>query len=336
MLATHHAEHIGLVFDTRGPSSAWVPREKSARGPMEWERCTGSICAMCATTSPSRPASIRVTAGHTAQKKENRWGVLGRAVLPLLVLGLMVFVAVPEKYEIWWRLAIFALCGALLGWWYWQWLVQRRRNSELQAQAETEKILSGDRLALAAELHDIVSDGLGLQHLRLTRALEEVTDPVALAALSDIRDSNKQTIAQMRTVLDRLQGRDISPPGMPDLEQIFAAAQRHGMELRGTAEVLATIQRLNPQLRKLFIATCREGLANTARHAGPTTVTFQIEEKGKGVSLELVDQGPAPDWQPIIGSGIGLDHLRQRAAECGYVVGAGPVGAGWKLCMYPE
>lgn len=291
---------------------------------------------MCATTSPSRPASICVTAGHTAQKKENRWGVLGRAVLPLLVLGLMVFVAVPEKYEIWWRLATFALCGALLGWWYWQWLVQRRHNSELQAQAETEKILSGDRLALAAELHDIVSDGLGLQHLRLTRALEEVTDPVALAALSDIRDSNKQTIAQMRTVLDRLQGRDISPPGMPDLEQIFAAAQRHGMELRGTVEVLATIQRLNPQLRKLFIATCREGLANTARHAGPTTVTFQIEEKGKGVSLELVDQGPAPDWQAIIGSGIGLDHLRQRAAECGYVVGAGPMGAGWKLCIYPE
>jgi two-component system, NarL family, sensor histidine kinase DesK len=75
----------------------------------------------------------------------------------------------------------------------------------------------------------------------------------------------------------------------------------------------------------------REGVTNVLRHSRATTCTITTAVRGRGLRLEIVNDGaPGERAQP----GSGLAGLRERAEQVGGSVSAGPVGAaGFRLTV---
>jgi signal transduction histidine kinase len=75
----------------------------------------------------------------------------------------------------------------------------------------------------------------------------------------------------------------------------------------------------------------REGLANAARHAGPTDVVVDLDSEGNAVTVRVRDAGPVSSWRARPGSGHGLTGLRERVTALGGTLHAGPSAGGFEL-----
>lgn len=64
-----------------------------------------------------------------------------------------------------------------------------------------------------------------------------------------------------------------------------------------------------------------EALANVARHSSSATAEVRLERDDAGLRLEVTDRGARNGaWRP----GVGLSSMRERAAELGGTLEAGP------------
>lgn len=79
-------------------------------------------------------------------------------------------------------------------------------------------------------------------------------------------------------------------------------------------------------------AIAREGLSNTARHAGPTGVVVVRRAPG-AVVVTVEDNGPVPGWQPHPGAGQGLAGLRERVVTLGGTLHTAEDGEGFRLTV---
>jgi signal transduction histidine kinase len=71
-----------------------------------------------------------------------------------------------------------------------------------------------------------------------------------------------------------------------------------------------------------------EALANVVRHSSATMVTVTISVPPDGLALEVADDGPASGpWTP----GVGTASMRERAAELGGTLEAGPTPSGGRV-----
>ena len=66
-----------------------------------------------------------------------------------------------------------------------------------------------------------------------------------------------------------------------------------------------------------------EALTNTVRHAGPTRARVVVRQEGARLRVAVVDDGPAPGWEPRPGAGQGLRGLRERVEALGGTLTAG-------------
>ncbi len=246
--------------------------------------------------------------------------VLGLAVL------LMVGVAPGPERAAWvqalaWAVLVL-LVGALL------WL--RRRDRAAYEAALTEQAartaVAEDRLDIARDLHDLVSGSLGTITVRaaVAQRLETGADGLR-AALAEVEQVSRAATADLRSMLAVLRGQDPAPaPGTPRLaeavEQAAAGARALGLEVRARVEPGAAA----PAAGDLALAVVREGLVNAARHAGPVAVGVSVLSDGEALSVEVVDEGPAPGWAARPGTGTGLAALAERAERVGARLSAGP------------
>ena len=67
-----------------------------------------------------------------------------------------------------------------------------------------------------------------------------------------------------------------------------------------------------------------EALANTARHAGPTSARVTLRPEPGLLRIAVVDDGPVPGWAPHPGAGQGLRGLQERLTALGGTLTAGP------------
>ena len=210
---------------------------------------------------------------------------------------------------------------------------RRAYEADLVGRSAAEAV-AAERLALARDLHDIVSHGLGLITTRaaVARRLSHI-DPDDLAvALDDIEHTSRATTTELRRMLTLLRtdtdAASLVPlPGLADIPDVVADAGRHHLTvdythnagLSASAGVAATIFQI-----------VKEGLANTLRHAGPTTVTIMIERVDDAITVAMADSGPAIGHrsEPAAGHGHGLVGLSERVTALGGTLDSGQVGSG--------
>ena len=212
--------------------------------------------------------------------------------------------------------------AALLVCWIW-WAAKRsgRRQAEQLRSQQIAAAVTTERLTIARDLHDLVSHGIGLITVRAAVARNvDAEDPERLVtALCDIEQASRATTLELRRMLQVLRSdRDapLSPtnPGDPDWSGLLEAAERAGLH------VTMSDGGGTPNSEGVALAIHRilqEGLANAARHAGPTSVRIELTRRGEVLHLAVTDAGPAPGWRSRPGAGSGLIGLRERVTALG-------------------
>lgn len=198
---------------------------------------------------------------------------------------------------------------------------RQRRAYEARLTAWAgDRAAQAERLRLARELHDLVSQNLGLVTVRAASALHLADRAGDRAALADIERIGREAMTELRRMLHVLRQPGTPAPAAPPetfaaLPAIVGNAEAAGLdvelELAGVADAGGGLQ----------LAICgivREGLANAARHAGPTRVTVRIYRDDDHVVVTIRDAGPRhPDWSPVPGAQQGLATLAERVAVLG-------------------
>ncbi|GIE75275.1 hypothetical protein Aph02nite_12250 [Actinoplanes philippinensis] len=218
------------------------------------------------------------------------------------------------------------------------WAVRRWRadraeyERRLTAWAATEAVLA-ERLRIARDLHDLVSHGLGSITVRVAAARYEPGPDQMRAALDDIESASRETTAELRRMLTVL--RDPAAPGpraptegLDALPEIIRTALTAGLRVDLTSGELGEV---TPGVQVAICRTVREGLANTARHAGPADVAVRMRRDGSHVVVSVSDSGPVPGWRPTPGAGHGLAGLRERVGSLGGTLTTERVDGGFHL-----
>lgn len=234
--------------------------------------------------------------------------------------------------------AVVAVVGLAVGAWATLRLRAERivHETAVARWAAAQAVLS-ERLAIARDLHDLVSHGLGLITVRaatarFTNTGQPDTDDL-LQALADVEATSRQATAELRRMLHALRESTDPAPLQPadsldTVPQIVSDARRAGLEVTLDA---GDLPRVSPVTQVAICAVVREGLANAARHAGATTATVQLTTCDGSVVVTVTDTGPSDHWQPALGAGHGLIGLQERVTTLGGTLAGEPHGAGYRL-----
>jgi signal transduction histidine kinase len=224
---------------------------------------------------------------------------------------------------------------SLLGWALVRTRAQRRRYEEELAAWVAEHAAQTERLRIAADLHDLVSHGLGLITVRAAAA-RSVRGPDGEAertgALADIERTSRQTTTELRRMLAVLRAPSVAPlrpaETLADLPTVVAAANAAGLTV---SLRLREVGDVSPGTQLTVCATVREALNNTIRHAGPVDSRIDVRREADSIVVDVEDSGPRDGWRPQRGAGYGLDGLRERVAALGGTLQAGAEDGRFRL-----
>jgi signal transduction histidine kinase len=212
-------------------------------------------------------------------------------------------------------------------------LLAGQATAELNARAEaratrlreeeTRQRLATERLAIARDLHDVVSHSIAMVNVQAGVALHVIDErpEQAREALVAIKAASHDALTDLRAILGLL--RDGSEPearepapGLAQLPDLVAAVGRAGVTVALDDGLSAPL----PQALDLTAyRVVQEALTNVVRHAPGASTHVRIERDGSAVRVEVENdrppQGRAPE--PAAGAGLGLAGMRERVVAVG-------------------
>jgi signal transduction histidine kinase len=251
---------------------------------------------------------------------------------PLLAGVLLVVMAAVLMLGLSWPFVTVLLLGfAVVSVWTIVTLrAERAEHEAAMARRDAEEAVLAERLRLARDLHDIVSHGLGMITVRAAAAAHLHTrkpdEQALLAAIEDVEAISRKATVELRRMLDALREVDDRPTRRPtetlaSLPEIIDGARRAGLRVELHQEELGPV---SPGAQVAICRVVREGLANSARYAGSTTVDVRLARTRTAVSVTINDDGPKSGWAGGSGAGHGLIGLRERVSSLGGTLSAGP------------
>jgi two-component system NarL family sensor kinase len=204
-----------------------------------------------------------------------------------------------------------------------------RLSTELQSSRE--KLVSAreeERRRIRRDLHD----GLGPTLTGVAFAADAAAnlidvEPVrARELLAGLRADTRTAIGDVRRLVD-----DLRPPALDELGLVGALRQRADqLSFRAdgaSIQVEVSADGLPALPAALEVAAYRiatEALTNVVRHSRATSAVLALR-CGTDLEIEVNDDGPPNGaWRP----GVGLQAMRERAAELGGKFEAGPTARG--------
>src|SRR5690606_4321502 len=204
---------------------------------------------------------------------------------------------------------------------------EERKRAE---EEEAERKAADQRLELAQELHDVLAHHISLINVQASVALplsDEQPD-LARPALATIKEASKETLAQLRTALDRL--RRFEPPrqtapSTEDVEELISGVEASG--LRVTLEREGEPGARPAAVGQAAYRIVQEALTNVTRHTWARTARVRLRFED-GVDVEVVDDGIGG----TVEEGTGLSGMRRRAESLGgsFEAGGSP-GVGFRV-----
>lgn len=216
---------------------------------------------------------------------------------------------------------------------------QRRAYEDELTDWAAERAAQAERLRIARDLHDLASHGLGLITVRAAAARTLAGpggDTERARALADIERTGRAATTELRRMLTvlRTPDDDAAPlrpaETLDDLPGIVEAAGAGGVTATLAADDLGDV---SAGVQLTVCAIVREGLSNTARHAGPTGARVVVGRAPGAIVVTVEDDGPVLGWQPHPGAGQGLAGLRERVAALGGTLDAVERREGFRLTV---
>jgi two-component system NarL family sensor kinase len=189
-----------------------------------------------------------------------------------------------------------------------------------------------ERRRLRRDLHDGLGPtltGVGLAADAAANLID--TDPEqSRQLLQSLRRDTRVAVADIRRLVD-----DLRPPALDEVGLLGALQQRadqlrwraDGSALDVTVVVPDQLPTLPAAVEVAAYRIATEALTNVARHAGARGAVLEIR-CDTSLNVEVTDDGAgAARWSP----GVGLEAMRERAAELGGLFEAGPSRRGGRV-----
>ena len=192
----------------------------------------------------------------------------------------------------------------------------RAQAVELSAsRARLVQAQDAERRRIERDLHDGAQQQLValIAKMRLVQTLFTRDTTRAITTLAEAQDDARLALEDLRGLV-----RGIHPPVLSDrglLDAVESLASRHLISVRIDASPTMRGMRFEPDVEGAAYFVVSEGLANTAKHAGASTVRIALHRTDSGLAVECVDDGVGFD--PMHVSTNGLDNLRDRVSALG-------------------
>lgn len=190
------------------------------------------------------------------------------------------------------------------------------------ARAEVERLASeAERNRIARDLHDLLGHSLTAVTVkaRLAQRLAPKDLPGAVAEMEAVETLSRQALADVRAAVTGY--REVTVAG--ELARARELLRAAGI----VADLPTATDAVAPEQRELLGWVVREGITNVVRHARATRCTVTLT----ATSAEIRDDGRGGTTGT---PGGGLTGLRERVADAGGTVEAGPLAPrGWRLLV---
>ncbi|MEW9556392.1 sensor histidine kinase [Nonomuraea sp. NPDC050783] len=209
-------------------------------------------------------------------------------------------------------------------------LHRERADQSLRVQrAEAERVLAEERTWLARNVHDSVGHHLTAIRLQAAAARRAPGGAAAEQALRTISDLSRSALTEVRGLLRTLDEHPAAvQPGTADLERLAERLTCAGRTV--TVRRSGGGRALPPAVDHTAYRVVQEALTNAVRHADATEVTVHLRQDGRGLRVEVLDNG-----SPAVASqaeGRGIRGMRERVRLLGGALSAGPVETGgWRV-----
>ncbi len=189
---------------------------------------------------------------------------------------------------------------------------RERLEGDLRGQA-AELAASQERAHLARELHDSVTQALfsiGLT-LRSVELLLDTDLEAARGKLVELRELQKDALAEMRTLIFELRPSSLEADGLVQAlrTHVTAVQRRTGLAIVVDAE---PIERIALAAEEALYRIGQEALHNVVKHANAANVRLQIAGDADSVRLSITDDGIGFDPDEVPRGHLGLIGMRQR------------------------
>ncbi|MDX6277442.1 MAG: hypothetical protein QOJ72_1570 [Nocardioidaceae bacterium] len=215
----------------------------------------------------------------------------------------------------------------------------RQSGAAVHAEALTADLLESrqrlvnareeERRRLRRELHDglgpvLTALGLNIDAARTRLAPEDPRMSEADAFMSHAKEASSQAIADLRSIVYGLR-----PPALDDLG-LVGALELHINRLVESSPLQVSVEgahlpELPAAVEVAAFRTAVEAVTNVVRHADARTCSVVLEVRDGSLVVEVADDGSSRgDWT----AGVGVLGMRERAAELGGSLTAGPTADG--------
>ncbi|UED85575.1 sensor histidine kinase [Streptomyces profundus] len=213
---------------------------------------------------------------------------------------------------------------------------ERAHRAEREREREAERRVREERMRIARELHDIVAHTVSAMTVQAGVALDALDrrPEVSRAALRQVRASGREAVSELRTTLKVLRDEPDEPvspaPRLAQLPELIGRfpEDRPRVRLHGGG-LLDDGDAVSPLVQLAAYRIVQEALTNVVRHsrARRAAVSLHRDELG-GLTVEVVDEGPARPGGGSAETGFGLLGMRERAHAVGGTLEYGPLPDG--------
>jgi PAS domain S-box-containing protein len=197
--------------------------------------------------------------------------------------------------------------------------ISERARLERELRRQAGEIAAGEERAhLARELHDSVTQALFSMTL-VSRSVEMLLDrdvAAARAQLTQLRDLQREALAEMRALIFELR------PGNLEQDGLTRALRTHTQALQGRIGLPVVVEstlaeRLPLAIEEVLYRVAQEALHNVVKHAGARQVRVEVARSQPGVRLRIEDDGKGFDLAAVPDGHLGLAGMRARADKIG-------------------
>lgn len=207
-------------------------------------------------------------------------------------------------------------------------------EAERERQLQARNAVAEERTRIARELHDIVSQALGVIVMQAGGAgsVAVLEEPDAKAVLATIEQTGRQAFAEMRRLVGVLRDDDeavaLAPqPTVGEVPALLARFARAGLDV--DLEIEGTRREAPAGVELSAYRIVQEALTNTLKHSGAGHATVRLSWSQDHLEVEVSDDGPvagAAGPAPVRADsgGRGLVGMRERVMLFGGELEAGP------------
>lgn len=215
-------------------------------------------------------------------------------------------------------------------------LADRAQRAEETREAVARARVTEERVRIARELHDVVAHHLAVVSLHAGLAGRSVraAPDVAEESLRHVQVAARTALDELGAVLRVLRSdsqEDARPvPGIADLDELIGSFVATGLAIRFSARGAPV--RLDPVCDVTVYRVLQESLTNAHKHGTGGQAHVELGQSPAGVDLVVSNRVPWPftggtggtDDAGAVGTGHGLEGMRERVAAVGGTLTTGP------------